>query len=176
MTSANKTPAAPEVRKHVEIERKFLVSGDAWKALGRPVVYRQGYLNDAKERTVRVRIAGQLAWITIKGVNRGAVRAEFEYPIPVEDAAVLLETMALKPIIEKTRTCIDYAGHTWEVDEFAGANAGLTVAEIELAGEDESFEKPVWVGAEVTGDARYFNSSLITHPYAAWSEEEKTVR
>lgn len=151
-----------------EIERKFLVIGDTWKVLGTPKVFRQGYLNDEKERTVRVRIAGDKGFLTIKGKNTGAVRAEFEYEIPVEDASKMLENLALRPLIEKTRTVIDYRGHTWEVDEFTGENAGLVVAEIELTQENEIFDKPDWIGEEVTGDARYYNSSLITHPFSKW--------
>ncbi|MDO4938328.1 MAG: CYTH domain-containing protein, partial [Sutterellaceae bacterium] len=147
--------------KGLEIERKFLVTGNAWKALGTPTVFRQGYLNDEKERTVRVRVAGDKGFLTIKGKNTGAVRAEFEYEIPVEDAVKMLETMALRPLIEKTRTVIVYGGHTWEVDEFMGDNAGLVVAEIELTDENEVFDKPDWIGEEVTGDARYYNSSLV---------------
>lgn len=151
-----------------EIERKFLVIGNAWKSLGHSTVLRQGYLNDEKERTVRVRVAGDKGFLTVKGKNTGAVRAEFEYEIPVSDALAMLETMALRPLIEKTRSVIEYAGHTWEVDEFTGDNAGLVVAEIELTDENEVFEKPDWIGDEVTGDARYFNSSLISRPFTKW--------
>ena len=153
-----------------EIERKFLVTGSDWKALGSPVVYCQGYLNSSPQRTVRVRIAGDHAFLTIKGPNKGAVRSEFEYPLPVEDARAMLEELAEKPIIEKTRTIVHWQDHIWEVDEFAGVNAGLVVAEIELTDEAQAFVKPSWVGKEVTGDARYYNSNLVSHPYSSWKK------
>ena len=152
----------------VEIERKFLVQGDAWKTLGEPVFFRQGYLSSQKERTVRVRIEGDRAVITIKGKSVGAVRGEWEYPIPVQDAAELLDGLCEQPLIEKYRRKITNGAHVWEVDEFLGANAGLVVAEIELGAEDEAFDQPEWVADEVTDDARYYNSNLIRHPYANW--------
>ena len=150
----------------IEIERKFLVSGDAWRN-NSGVPYRQGYLNRDKARTVRVRIAGDTAFLTIKGKSTGATRAEFEYPVPLEDAQALL-ALCDGPLIEKTRYIVLYAGHRWEVDEFAGDNAGLVVAELELSAEDEAFEHPAWLGTEVTHDARYFNSNLATHPFRVW--------
>ena len=152
----------------VEIERKFLVQGDAWKALGEPVFFRQGYLSSQKERTVRVRIEGDRAVITIKGRSVGATRGEWEYPIPVQDAAELLDGLCEQPLIEKYRRKITNGAHVWEVDEFLGANAGLVVAEIELRAEDEAFDKPEWVADEVTDDARYYNSNLIRHPFSNW--------
>ncbi len=152
----------------VEIERKFLVKGDAWRN-DSGVLYRQGYLNRDKLRTVRVRIAGEAAFLTIKGKSTGATRAEFEYSIPIEDAQALL-ALCDGPLIEKTRYLVLHAGHRWEVDEFAGDNAGLVVAELELTSEDETFESPSWLGAEVTHDARYFNSNLATQPFCAWSK------
>ncbi|MDZ7890891.1 MAG: CYTH domain-containing protein [Rhodoferax sp.] len=150
----------------IEIERKFLVSGDAWRN-DSGVLYRQGYLNRDKARTVRIRIAGGVAFLTIKGKSTGATRAEFEYPVPLEDAQALL-ALCDGPLIEKTRYVVLYAGHRWEVDEFASDNAGLVVAELELSAEDEAFEHPAWLGAEVTHDARYFNSNLAAHPFSAW--------
>ena len=152
----------------VEIERKFLVQGDAWKTLGEPVFFRQGYLSSQKERTVRVRIEGDRAVITIKGKSVGAVRGEWEYPIPVPDAAELLDGVCEQPLIEKYRRQIAIGAHVWEVDECLGANAGLVVAEIELGADDEAFDMPGWVGFEVTDDARYYNSNLIKHPYCNW--------
>lgn len=152
----------------VEIERKFLVQGDAWKTLGEPVFFRQGYLSSQKERTVRVRIEGERAVITIKGKSVGATRGEWEYPIPVQDAAELLDGLCEQPLIEKYRRKITNGAHVWEVDEFLGANAGLVVAEIELGAEDEAFDKPEWVADEVTDDARYYNSNLIRHPFSNW--------
>lgn len=152
----------------LEIERKFLVQGDAWKALGEPVFFRQGYLSSQKERTVRVRIEGDRAVITIKGKSVGAVRGEWEYPIPVQDAAELLDGLCEQPLIEKYRRKIAVGAHVWEVDEFLGANAGLVVAEIELRAEDEAFDQPEWVADEVTDDARYYNSNLVRHPFSNW--------
>lgn len=154
----------------VEIERKFLVTGDAWRALGEATLLRQGYLSLDPERTVRVRIEGEAATLTIKGKNRGATRGEWEYPIPVQEAAELLDTLCQRPLVEKIRHRIAAGPHTWEVDEFLGANAGLVVAEIELASEEEAFDKPGWIGPEVTHDHRYFNSNLIRHPYSAWKD------
>ena len=152
----------------VEIERKFLLAGDAWRGLGQPVLLRQGYLSSARERVVRVRIEGEQAMLTIKGANVGATRGEWEYPIPLADAVELLDGLCEQPLIEKVRHRIEHAGMVWEVDEFLGANAGLIVAEIELASEDQPFEKPEWIGAEVSGDARYYNANLIRHPFSQW--------
>ncbi len=151
----------------VEIERKFLVTGDAWRNDG-GVLYRQGYLNRDKMRTVRIRIAGDAAFLTIKGKSTGASRAEFEYPVPMDDAQALL-ALCDGPLIEKTRYIVLHAGHRWEVDEFAGDNAGLVVAELELSAEDEAFDAPAWLGAEVTHDARYFNSNLASQPFCTWA-------
>ena len=152
----------------IEIERKFLVVGDDWRAAP-ATPYAQGYLNRDKQRTVRVRIVRDQAWLTIKGLSAGATRAEFEYPIPVADAEQLL-ALCDGPIVRKTRRVIEHAGSTWEVDEFQGDNAGLVVAEIELPSEDAPFERPPWLGAEVTHDPRYFNSSLAAVPYSTWPE------
>ncbi|MFL6708628.1 MAG: CYTH domain-containing protein [Massilia sp.] len=151
----------------VEIERKFLLAGDGWRTLGSAVAMRQGYLSSDKARVVRVRIEGDEAYLTIKGKSTGATRGEWEYPIPLPDAEELL-ALCEQPLVEKVRRRIDYAGHVWEVDEFSGVNAGLVVAEIELASEDAAFEKPEWIGAEVTDDPRYYNSSLIKQPYSSW--------
>lgn len=150
----------------VEIERKFLVQGDSWREAP-AVYYSQGYLSRAKERTVRVRIAGEEAFLTIKGISAGASRAEFEYPIPLWDARELL-ALCEQPLIEKYRRKILYEGFVWEVDEFLGENQGLVVAEIELPAEDTQFEKPEWAGREVTEDSRYFNSNLSLNPYTHW--------
>ena len=152
----------------VEIERKFLLAGDAWRGLGQTVLLRQGYLSSARERVVRVRIEGEQAMLTIKGANVGATRGEWEYPIPLADAVELLDGLCEQPLIEKVRHRIEHAGMVWEVDEFLGANAGLIVAEIELASEDQPFEKPEWIGVEVSGDARYYNANLIRHPFSQW--------
>lgn len=148
-----------------EIERKFLVDGDGWRAGDPPGErIRQGYLASDPERSVRVRLSADAARLTVKGASRGAVRAEFEYPIPLEDAREMLDTLCSTPQIEKTRHRVEHAGHVWEVDCFHGANDGLVVAEIELPSEDAPFERPPWVGEEVTGDPRYLNANLVRHP------------
>lgn len=151
-----------------EIERKFLLKGDAWRALATGTAYRQGYLNSAKERTVRIRTVGDKAFLTIKGPSVGVTRSEYEYPIPFDDCNALLDNLAEKPLIEKKRYKIAAGGLIWEIDEFFGENQGLIVAEVELASEDQAFEKPAWIGDEVSGDPRYFNSNLIKHPYSRW--------
>lgn len=152
----------------VEIERKFLVLGDSWKALGQGVLLRQGYLSSAPERIVRVRIAGDSAVLTIKGRTSGATRSEWEYPIPMSDAQAFLDDLCERPLIEKYRYRIRHHEMVWEVDEFLGENAGLVVAEVELTSEDQAFAKPEWVGEEVTHDTRYFNANLLRNPYAKW--------
>lgn len=151
-----------------EIERKFLLKGDAWRDLAQGTMYRQGYLNSAKERTVRVRTVGDKAFLTIKGITVGATRAEYEYEIPFADCNALLDNLAEKPLIEKKRYKIKQGEFVWEIDEFFGDNKGLIVAEVELTSEDQVFPKPEWVGDEVTGDPRYFNSNLIKHPFTKW--------
>jgi len=152
-----------------EIERKFLVKGDAWRALAKGATYRQGYLNSAKERTVRVRIADGRAFLTIKGITVGATRSEYEYEIPLDDGKAMLDTLAEKPLIEKMRYKIPVGNVTWEIDEFLGENVGLIIAEVELKGADQTFDKPVWLGDEVTSDPRYFNANLIKNPFTRWS-------
>ena len=152
----------------LEIERKFLVIGTAWQTLAAGALTRQGYLSSAAERTVRVRIAGDQGFLTVKGKSRGLSRAEFEYAIPVEDAAAMLDRLCEKPLIEKTRYRVPFGAHTWEVDEFHGANAGLVVAEVELASADEEPALPPWVGREVSQDARYFNANLVKRPFTTW--------
>lgn len=150
----------------VEIERKFLVTGDAWRS-GSATHIRQGYLSREPAHTVRVRIAGTHAFLTIKGPNAGPRRAEYEYPIPRVDADELL-ALCEPPVIDKVRYVVPHAGMRWEVDEFFGVNAGLVVAEIELPAVDQPFVRPPWLGAEVTDDARYYNANLATHPYSTW--------
>ena len=152
----------------VEIERKFLVAGDGWRDLATGTVYRQGYLNTAKERTVRVRAAGETGYLTVKGATVGVSRPEFEYEIPLADAAAMLDALCERPLIEKTRYKIPYKGLIWEVDVFAGDNAGLVTVEVELSDEAQAISPPDWIGEEVTDDPRYFNSSLVTHPFSAW--------
>jgi adenylate cyclase len=151
-----------------EIERKFLLCSDVWRKGATGTMYRQGYLNSAKERTVRIRTVGDQAFLTIKGITVGATRAEYEYPIPFDECNAMLDTLAEKPLIEKKRYKIKRGDLTWEIDEFFGDNKGLIVAEVELQSESQAFDKPDWVGDEVGGDPRYFNSNLIKHPYTRW--------
>lgn len=151
-----------------EIERKFLVKNDAWRNLAEGVLYRQGYLSSVKERIVRVRLAGDKGFLTIKGLTVRTARAEYEYEIPAADARAMLDDLAEKPLIEKLRYKISYAGLIWEIDEFLGDNAGLIVAEVELDSETQTISKPDWLGTEVTDDARYFNSNLIRQPFKQW--------
>lgn len=152
----------------VEIERKFLLRSNAWKALGESVSMRQGYLSTNPDRTVRVRIEGDAATLTIKGRSHGFSRGEWEYAIPLKDADALLNDICERPLIEKTRTRVIHEGMVWEIDEFFSENQGLVVAEIELESETQAFAVPDWIGEEVTGDARYFNSSLLRHPFTRW--------
>jgi len=149
-----------------EIERKYLIKGETWRTK-EGTKYRQGYLNSIKERVVRVRTIDDQGYLTIKGITVGATRLEFEYPVPLEDANQLLE-LCEKPLIEKNRYKVKHEGMIWEIDEFFGENDGLIVAEVELQSEEQEFMKPEWLGEEVTGDPRYFNSNLIKHPFTEW--------
>lgn len=154
-----------------EIERKFLVTSDAWREGSVGVEFRQGYLSRDPGHTVRVRLAGEQGFLTIKGRRRGLTKAEFEYPIPAADAIELLRLCG-QPLIEKTRYRVPHGGLVWEVDEFAGANAGLIVAEVELQAENQLFELPPWVGTEVSFDKRYYNSQLGVRPFCTWGPTE----
>lgn len=157
-----------------EIERKFLVVDDGWRAAADAGTrYRQGYLAASAECSVRVRAAAGGAWLNIKGATVGAARAEFEYPVPLADAEGMLAALCGGRVLEKTRYRVDHGAHVWEVDCFDGANAGLVVAEVELAAEDEAFERPPWVGREVTHEARYYNARLVTHPWREWTAAER---
>lgn len=152
----------------VEIERKFLVRPDRLPALvnGQRIV--QGYIATADRTTVRVRLSDQQAWLTLKGRTTGISRAEFEYPIPAADARQMLDQLCGGGRVEKTRYCIDDDGLTWELDVFEGSNSGLIVAELELSSETQAFERPAWVGEEVSHDPRYTNLALMLHPYTLW--------
>ena len=154
-----------------EIERKFLVKSDQWRSLSTGTVYRQGYLSTKKGCSVRVRLVGDQGYITIKGSTKGFSRAEYEYPLPAEDAQEMLDNLCDRPLIEKTRYKIELAGLIWEVDEFAGENQGLIVAEVELTDENQTLELPDWIDVEVSDDPRYFNVNLAQHPYSKWSEK-----
>lgn len=152
----------------IEIERKFLVTGEAWRSLGPKTLYRQGYLPSPDQTKVRVRIIDEQAYLTIKGQNTGLSRLEFEYEIPLTDAQALLESLCQSPLIEKYRYRIAWQGFIWEVDEFLGDNAGLILAEVELESETQNPPLPDWLGVEVTHDPRYYNSNLARHPFRAW--------
>jgi adenylate cyclase len=153
----------------LEIERKFLVKNDSWR--GAAVSQErliQGYIAANANATVRVRVKGDSALITVKGAGSSLSRREFEYPIPVEDGVEMLRQLAASAPIEKLRYRVPAGRHLWDLDLFAGANAGLILAEVELASEDEVFELPGWAGEEVTGDPRYYNVNLARHPYTQW--------
>ena len=144
-----------------EIERKFLVINDDWRRQGHPVRMTQGYLTRANDRVVRVRTADEQAWITVKGIATGISRAEYEYPIPLADAREMLQQLCLKPLIIKTRYLVTHAGFIWHVDEYHEPRADLIVAEIELDRVDEAFERPAWLGAEVSGNPAYYNHNML---------------
>ena len=154
-----------------EIERKFLVAHQAWRESVNTIhVYRQGYLSYDSERTVRVRATEVTGYLTIKGITEGLTRDEFEYEIPLADALALLQ-LCERPAIEKKRYIVPNGAHGWEVDVFEGVNEGLVVAEIELGSEDEAFDKPNWLGNEISGDRKYSNSALSLHPFKDWSND-----
>lgn len=153
-----------------EIERKFLVRDDTWRAGATGTRYRQGFLSTDPDRTVRVRVSKAHGFLTVKGRTRGSARAEFEYEIPLDDATELLDRLAKRPLIEKTRYRVEVSGLVWEVDVFEGENAGLVMAEVELASEDQEVVKPPWCGMEVTGDPRYYNARLVEHPFREWRD------
>ena len=161
-----------------EIERKFLVKSDAFKAEAfKQTRITQGYLSSVPERTVRVRVKGDKGYITIKGIgsHSGASRFEWEKEIPAREVMELMQ-IAEPGVIDKTRYQVKNGGHTWEIDEFYGQNQGLIVAEIELQSEDESFDRPEWLGAEVTGDVKYYNSMLMKQPYLKWRVENGELK
>lgn len=154
-----------------EIERKFLVSSTLYRQLGPGTRYRQGYLSTDPLRTVRIRTMGHTACLTIKGKTEGISRPEYEYEIPETEANKLLDGLCIHPLIEKIRYKIMHQGHLWEVDEFEGENQGLVLAEIELPTENTPFEKPEWIGQEVSHDPRYYNSNLSIRPFKTWGEK-----
>ncbi len=151
-----------------EIERRFLVEPRKWSDLGDGLAIRQGYLSVSKICSVRVRTYGDRAFVTMKGATKGITRDEYEYEIPMTDATEILDNLCENPPIEKTRYRVVFKGHTWEVDEYAGANQGLTVAEVELKEPREQVELPDWVDREISGDPRYYNSNLSIKPFTTW--------
>ncbi len=151
-----------------EIERKFLLKDDGWREQAVGTWYRQGYMSSKSGVTVRVRVAGDQGYLTIKGLAQGISRLEFEYEIPVAEAEIMLDSLCHKPLIEKTRYKLNYCGLVWEIDEFEGENKGLILAEVELQDVSQQIELPDWIGMEVSYDPRYFNSNLVRYPFRTW--------
>ena len=152
-----------------EIERKFLILNQDWQEYTKSELHIvQGYLATNEFSSTRIRIQNDKANINIKSATLGITRTEFEYSIPVDDARLMLDDLCIKPVIEKTRFTVEHMNHTWEIDVFSGDNEGLIVAEIELSSPDEAFEKPSWIGEEVSNDARYYNACLVNNPYKNW--------
>jgi len=153
----------------IEIERKFLLSNDKWRdEVVRSSRIRQGYMGKIDKASVRIRIQGDKANINIKSATLDIRRMEYEYEIPLIEAEEMLNQLCNQPQIDKTRFIVEQGKHTWEIDEFYGDNEGLLVAEVELDSEDEEIIKPDWLGDEVTADPRYYNVSLIKHPFNQW--------
>jgi adenylate cyclase len=155
----------------MEIERKFLVAGDGWKQ-GNPQGrhYRQGYLPTDSSAAIRIRVSSDRGWITIKKRESNLARREYEYEIPLNEAAEIMDELCLKPLIEKTRYKVPWETKIWEIDVFSGENEGLVVAEIELDSEEDTFAKPPWLGEEITHDPRYLNVNLARHPFCRWGK------
>jgi adenylate cyclase len=154
----------------IEIEHKFLLLNDNWRKLvTKSTKYKQGYLASEKNTSIRVRISDNEAWLNIKSATIGNFRHEYEYEIPYQDAEEIINNLCRKPLIEKTRHLIPISPHIWEIDEFEGENQGLIVAEIELQNIDQSFNKPEWIGQEVTHDLRYYNNNLSLNPFSKWT-------
>lgn len=157
-----------------EIERKFLLVSDEWRQwVSRSEVFRQGYLSNNPQASVRVRIANDTATLNIKGMTLGVQRPEYEYEIPLHDAAELLDQLCIRPLIEKTRHFVEFGGNLWEIDEFHGDNAGLVVAEVELDSLDQVIAMPAWAGQDVSHLERYYNVRLTQYPYSRWTAEER---
>ncbi len=158
----------------LEIERKFLIRDESWRAVvARTERLRQGYVATTARASVRIRVSGERAWLGLKGRVMGASRPEYEYAVPLAEADEMLRNLCAEGHVEKLRHYVPHAGHEWEVDEFLGDNAGLVVAELELEREDERFERPGWLGLEVTHDERYYNSSLALAPWRQWGGQAR---
>ena len=156
----------------IEIERKFLVVNDSWREQAdEGTAYKQGYLIGSNQVSVRIRIEGKLAFINIKSATLGVCRQEYQYPIPLDEANMILNDLCEKPLIEKTRFKLPQDGFVWEIDVFSGENDGLIVAEIELNSENDSYPKPDWLGMEVSDDPRYYNVNLVSHPFNTWNRK-----
>jgi len=159
----------------VEIERKFRVISDRWRTAVRTrTLLRQGYLANTARASIRVRLAGEAGWLSVKAMTPGRSRAEYEAAVPAQDATEMLG-LCEGPLIEKWRHIVEHAGDRWEIDEFLGANAGLVIAELELDSEQQSFTSPEWLGAEVTDDQRFYNFRLSQQPYSHWPESERNA-
>jgi len=153
----------------IEIEHKFLVKDDGWRnEASHSVEMRQGYFTSHEACSIRVRLAGEQAFLNIKSATLGVTRTEFEYPIPADDAHFMLDHLCRKPLVEKTRHEVEHAGHVWEVDVFHGDNDGLVVAEIELTDANEAFDLPPWAGEDVSDQEKYYNVCLVDHPFKDW--------
>lgn len=161
-------PGNALIAMRTEHERKFLLKNDSWKTGAEGLLCRQGYIAEGNQVVVRVRVMGNEGFLTIKERIPGISRGEYEYAIPHEDAEAMLDEISVGVVIEKLRYRVPYAGHLWEIDEFHGVNQGLVVAEIELSAADTPFARPEWLGAEVTGDARYYNAHLAYYPFSTW--------
>lgn len=151
-----------------EIERKFLVVNNSYRQMAKGILIQQGFLSTDKNRTVRVRIVGGEAWLTVKGKSTGAVRKEFEFQIPADEAKEMIQTICIKPVISKIRYRIRKGEVLWEIDEFLEENAGLIIAEVEIPFENYELEFPDWIGEEVTQNEKYYNARLVEHPYKSW--------
>ncbi|MGR8930931.1 MAG: CYTH domain-containing protein [Gammaproteobacteria bacterium] len=157
----------------LEVEHKFLLANDDWRnEIDHSEHYKQGYLSSSPLSSVRVRISDRHAWLNIKSATIGTHRQEFEYEIPLNDANTILDELCHKPLVDKMRHFVRHGGHVWEIDEFMGDNAGLIVAEVELSQIGECFQKPTWIGIEVTDDLRYYNNNLSKNPYKNWMSEQ----
>lgn len=155
-----------------EIERKFLLKDDSWRQqIHYSIQQIQGYLGSSQSCSIRIRISGDSANLNIKSATLGISRQEYDYAIPMEEAREILAHLCVKPLIEKTRHIVRVGSHIWEIDEFAGDNVGLIVAEVELDSTDESFEKPAWAGEDVSDDPRYYNVCLVKNPYRNWPDK-----
>jgi adenylate cyclase len=160
----------------IEIERKFRVIGEGWReAIGRSTRLRQGYLANTARASIRVRLAGDEAWLSVKAMTPGRARAEYEVRIPPADAGEMLAQLCEGPLIEKWRHIVAYGPDRWEVDEFLGENAGLVIAELELETEHQAFVRPDWLGREVTDELRYYNFRLSQEPFRRWPERERAA-
>jgi adenylate cyclase len=161
----------------IEIERKFRLAGDGWRAqVSQKTLLRQGYIANTPRASVRVRLAGDIGWLSVKAMTRALARAEYEVVIPALEANEMLDRLCEGPLIEKWRHIALYQGSEWEIDEFLGENAGLVIAELELSAEDAAFARPPWLGVEVTHDERYYNFRLSQKPFRHWPENLQAVR